>query len=314
MAISTGKIEIYSGDEALDFLVQQKPFLEELLGNESFRFPMPATTLNPTYLKCVRHVSSYFHVGAIENEREVQALLPLLGISELPSPPLNRMEFLLMQPTTRLSDVQLLLEKMLQIVDRLNIPLRFYFYEFLDPKVKQILVQLGFQEASKIKSLLFDLINVPDVPLKEEIKLIHSKDPPAWWPQMLIPYNLPRHLIDNIANLLAKRELSALDAINKTFHRFIALDSNEQAVGCIEFLTAAQYPMWTSLAVNENVRGRGIATSIIKAVREESKRLNYTKAIGDVDVTNTPTFRLHSKWGYQEMATIISFDRKKANE
>ncbi|MFX0062761.1 MAG: GNAT family N-acetyltransferase, partial [Candidatus Hermodarchaeota archaeon] len=203
---------------------------------------------------------------------------------------------------------------MLQIVDSLNIPLRFYFYEFLEPKVKQVLVQLGFQEASMIKSLLFDLINVPDVPLKEEIKLIPSKDPITWWPQMLSPYNIPPQVIDNIASLLAQREQPVLDAINKIIHRFIALDSNEHAVGCIEFLTAAKYPLWSSLAVNENIRGRGIATSIMKAVREESKRLNYTKAIGDVDVTNTPTFRLHSKWGYQEMATIISFDRKKANE
>ncbi|MFX0010045.1 MAG: GNAT family N-acetyltransferase [Candidatus Hermodarchaeota archaeon] len=313
MAGPNAEIKIYSDDEALAFLIQHKEILEELMGKKDlFHFPMPAAMLNEHYLNYIHQLSSYFYVGVLEEKGELQAILPLLGASEMPSPPVNRLEFLAMRPTVKMEDVKQLFEKMLQIADDLNIPLRFYLFEFTDPKVKELIKELGFQEKGSLITFMFDLADPPTPPLKETVKLVSIDDPYAWWSLMLLPYGLPAPLTDKIANLFSQREQPVLDVVEKIFHRFLALDANENVVGCIEFWTATPYPLWINLVVKPELRGRGLATSILTAIRDEIKNRNYPKCFADGESKNTPVLRIFEKLGCQAISEEIYFERLRS--
>ncbi|MFX1256031.1 MAG: GNAT family N-acetyltransferase [Promethearchaeota archaeon] len=310
MVDPNAEIKIYSGTEALDFLVQQRSLLEELMGKKDlFRFTLAAEMLNPTYVKCLHQILSYFYVGIIEHNEQIQAVLPLLGNSELPVAALNRMEFLATHPKIKLTDIQHLFERMMQIVDPLNISLRFFFYEFSNPNVKKILPQLGFQEKAPLRTIIHDLTNLPEVQLKEEVKLVPAEDSTTWYTTMLIPYNLPSSLIDKIVPFFVQAEKPVLDLLRTINHRFLALDSNEVIVGCIDYWTATEHPIWLSLAVKPEFRGRGLATSILSSVQKKLQRLNYTKVLGDIDTANPISSHLLYKFEPQKLGEIIRYDR-----
>ncbi|MFX0091185.1 MAG: GNAT family N-acetyltransferase [Candidatus Hodarchaeota archaeon] len=308
--MSNDDLKIYSNDDAFEFLNKNMTLIKELMGKDDlYRYPVTWSFLNPAYLKYLLQMSDYLYVGTIEEDGEIYAILPFSISLGFPSPNMNRIEYLVMKPKTNLDDIESLFKKVLAVVDSHKVPLRFYFHEFVNPKVKDIVLKLGFKETGSIKGLVFDLNKDLDLPVGEEATVTPAEDPTTWFPMMLSYYGLPSAVVDHMTNVLSKQEEGLQDLMKSLFHRYIAHDSTGEIIGAIEFWTSTEYPQWTHLSVKDEYRRRGYGISIMMAMWRKSVELNYTKALGIVDSTNTPAYNLFTKLGAEVTSLTIYFDR-----
>ncbi|MFX0095968.1 MAG: GNAT family N-acetyltransferase [Candidatus Hodarchaeota archaeon] len=308
-------IQIYSADEAVNCLIKNRELIQELMGKDKlYRYPVADTFLNQAFLEYTIQMRSHLYLGTIEEDGEIHALLPLLINQGFPSPAMNRIEFLVMRPSTNLAVLEYLFEQILAIVDRYNVPLRFYCYEFTNPKVRDIVLNLGLKEAGAVKGIMYDLKKNLNVPIREKIVLKPAEDPAVWFPMMLAHYNLPGTAVNYITSVLSKQEEGLQELMQRIFHRFIATDSKGEVVGTIELWTVTEDPQWTHLFVKEEYRGQGYGMAIMQAIKQKTLEMNYNRAIGIVNATNTPARNLHSKFGSETTSTIVYFDRQQSEQ